>query len=377
MTEKPARPLVVATVSNDLNFDQRMQRICSSLQKNGHRVLLVGRSKKDTAPLSEQIFEQKRLPCFFEKGPFFYVELNVRLFFFLLFLSKKNDRAIFYAVDLDTIAPVFFAGKMRRARLVYDAHEYFSEVPEVVERPAVKRIWEAVARFFIPKMDAHLTVGPALARMLGERYGVDFQSVRNVSFRNISSVSDEKNADAGKKIMLYQGALNVGRGLEQTIDAMPFLPSDIEFWLAGEGDLSQFLRAKVKKMGLENRVRFLGFVRPVELPDLTKKAWLGLNLLEDRGLSYHFSLANKFFDYIQNGVPSLNMNLPEYSAINSQIEVGILLNELSPKAISEKIILLKNDYFFYKKLSKNCFLAGDIFCWEKEESALLRVFSAI
>ena len=51
---------IIFTVTNELNFDQRMQRICTSLQNAGHEVLLMGWKLKNAPPLTTQIFAQKR-----------------------------------------------------------------------------------------------------------------------------------------------------------------------------------------------------------------------------------------------------------------------------------------------------------------------------
>ncbi|MEM9824342.1 MAG: glycosyltransferase, partial [Bacteroidota bacterium] len=56
---------IILTVTNDLNYDQRMQRICGSLSTFGYNILLVGRVRSFSKPLQAQKFEQKRLKCFF------------------------------------------------------------------------------------------------------------------------------------------------------------------------------------------------------------------------------------------------------------------------------------------------------------------------
>ena len=77
---------ITCTVSNDLNFDQRMIRICNSLTDAGYEVTLIGRKKKSSKPIANKAFEQKRLFCFFFLFKFFYIEYNIRLFFYLLFV---------------------------------------------------------------------------------------------------------------------------------------------------------------------------------------------------------------------------------------------------------------------------------------------------
>ena len=156
---------LIFTVINDLTYDQRMIRICTSLVKQGYEVLLVGRTLKKSISLQSQPFQQKRLFCFFQKGKFFYLEYNLRLFFFLLW--KKFDAVC--AIDLDTILPAFYISRWKNKPIVYDAHEYFTEVPEVVRRPNVQRVWERVAQKTIPKCTHCYTVCQSLADIFYEK----------------------------------------------------------------------------------------------------------------------------------------------------------------------------------------------------------------
>ena len=74
---------IAVSVTNDLNQDQRMHRICNSMLDAGYEVVLIGREKRSSQELLKQRFEQKRLKCWFESGVLFYFEYNIRLFIFL------------------------------------------------------------------------------------------------------------------------------------------------------------------------------------------------------------------------------------------------------------------------------------------------------
>ncbi|MBL7791375.1 MAG: glycosyltransferase [Saprospiraceae bacterium] len=359
---------IILTVTNDLVYDQRMQRICGSLSRAGYEVWLVGRLRPQSPTLAPADWRQVRLRCYFESGKLFYLEYNLRLLFFLL----THSFAAASAVDLDTLLPCFVAARLKRKPCLYDAHEYFTEVPEVVRRPLVKKIWEWLARLLIPRVDAAYTVGEGLGKLLSQRYGKPFAIVRNVPEKEQGG--DRKVAQSHSRTVLYQGALNEGRGLEQAIEAMQYLP-DVSLWLAGEGDLSDSLRQLSRRLGLEDRVHFLGFVRPDELKKLTLQATIGLNLLENKGLSYYYSLANKAFDYIRAGVPSIHMDFPEYRVLNDQYDVFELLDELTPYTIFTTIQRLLSDSVVYQRLQTNCGKAGEILTWEREESILLRIYS--
>ncbi|MEN0002694.1 MAG: glycosyltransferase [Bacteroidota bacterium] len=360
---------IIATVTNDLTYDQRMIRICTSLQQAGHEVLLVGRKRASSVPLVERVFQQKRLHCWMDKGKGFYVEYNIRLFLFLLF--QRVD--VICSVDLDTILPGLVVSRIRGKVVVYDAHEYFTEVPEVVRRPSVKRIWEWVARWAIPRLRYCYTVGPALAKLFTERYGTPFGVVRNVPYLQEMAIPV---ANFEKKVVLYQGALNEGRGLECAIEAMGYLEG-VELWLAGEGDLSEKLRDLVQELGVSQKVRFLGYIQPEQLKAVTLEASVGLNILENVGLSYYYSLANKAFDYIQAGLPTIQIAFPEYQALQQQYNTFIMLEELQPEALAQTIEATFADKVTYLKLRQNCLDARTQLCWEKEVEALLQVYETI
>lgn len=368
--------IIYFTVTNDLTYDQRMIRICGSLARAGYQVHLIGRKKVTSIPLREALFQQKRLFCFFTKGKFFYLEYNFRLFCFLFF--KKYDALC--AIDLDTIGPLFLLHRLRRKPLVYDAHEYFTEVPEVVDRPFTKSIWEYLAKRTIPKLQHCYTVGPQLARIFSERYGTDFQVVRNVPLRHRKKevhYPSIPNIEPGDQILLYQGALNVGRGLECCLEAMTLLPDHIKLWLLGEGDLSKGLRAQAKALKLEDRVHFLGFRPPIELPAITQKAHLGLNLLENKGLSYYYSLANKCFDYIQADLPAIHMDFPEYRALSLQYPAFLLLPNLDAALLATTIQDILSDNQAYQAMQEACGAAAQVWNWEIEEQGLLTIYEGV
>lgn len=356
---------IYLTVTTDLNYDQRMIRICSSLAAAGHRVCLVGRELPRSLSLQERPYEQRRLRCWFHKGKLFYLEYNIRLFCWLLF--RRWD--VLCSVDLDTLLPGYLLHQLLGRKLVYDAHEYFTEVPELQERPRTKALWEALASWIIPRLKHCYTVGPGLAQLMEARYGVPFGVVRNVP--GARPFPDEPHVLRKPVILLYQGALNEGRGLEAMLEAMTLLP-EAELWLAGEGDLSELLRRQAKTLKLGERVRFLGYLLPEALQELTPQASIGLNLLENKGLSYYYSLANKAFDYVQAGLPSLQMDFPEYRRLNEEHEVYLLVSDLEPDTLAAQIRHLIDESRLYARLHQNCRAAAQTWIWEREEGRLLQ-----
>lgn len=362
---------IIFAVTNDLSYDQRMIRICNSLATNGYQVKLIGRTKNDSIPLVPKTFQQHRFNLFFSKGKFFYLEYNFRLFWYLLF----NRMNIIGSIDLDTLLPCFLVAKIKGKPLVFDAHEYFTEVPEVINRPMTKKIWETLGNWIIPQLKYAYTVSASLQKLFTKKYNIPFRLIRS-----IASFKPKKTKNSplkqSKKIILYQGVLNEGRGLEAMIEAMQQI-NQTELWLAGEGDLSDKLRKLVADLALEDQVRFLGYLTPEKLKTITLQATIGINLIENRGLSYYYSLANKTFDYMQANVPAIHCNFPEYQRINAELEIGILVDDLKSETLVSAVNQLLNDDIFYKRIVENCEKGKTIFTWEQEALKLIDFYDNI
>lgn len=342
-----------------------MQRICASLQEAGFDVLLVGRLRKRSVPLARQPFRQKRLRCLFEKGFLFYAEFNLRLFGYLLF--TRCD--VVSSVDADTLLPCTLVSRIRSKKLVFDAHEYFTEVPELAGRPVVKRIWQKILNYGIARSAACYTVGPALAGLFSAQYQKSFRVICNMPLAREAVHTERKD-----KLVLYQGDLNEGRGLPETIEAVK--GTGAMLWIAGDGPVRPLLEKLVAEQGMERQVRFLGRLLPDALREVTQQASLGINVLDARSESYRYSLANKFFDYVQAGVPVLCADFAEYRALNEQFEVAVLCpNE--PGAIAAALHRLFSDKFFYRKLADNCKLASRHWNWQSQEPQLLDIYRSV
>ena len=360
---------IICTVTNDLVYDQRMIRICTAFVELGYKVTLVGREKKTSQPLIPRSFEQVRLKVSAEHGKLFYYQFYRALKQWLL--AQKMD--ILYAVDLDTLlACAQIKQKLKNLKLIYDAHEYFTEVPELQNRPVIKKIWAQIAKYGIPKADGCITVSETLGEVLSQKYGKKFHIIRNVpTFKTPTALPQNH-----PKIILYQGVLNKGRGIEAAILAMHQI-NEAQLWLVGMGDLEMQFKELVIREKLSHKVIFKGHIQPNNLHKLTQRSWLGINLLEGDSLNYFYSLANKFFDYMMAAVPSLNMNFPEYRRILSEYPMGLLLSELTPDAIAQQINGLINNKAAYLQLTDEAKKARNVFNWSIEKKKLLPVLEVV
>ncbi len=350
--------------------DNRVHKVAVSLQKMGFEPVLTGRLLPESQTV-ERNYSSHRMKLMFRKGAVFYLEYNLRLLFYLL----KSDFDVLVANDLDTLPANYLASRLKRIPLVYDSHEYFTEVPELIGRPVVKSIWTWLEKILVPRVDAAYTVCASIAEVYHDLYGIDFKVVRNlpVCSERESHLSESPVKTDNTKIILYQGALNLGRGIESAIRAMQYVDGAM-LWLAGDGDLTSQLKQLVTELKLETKVRFLGRLQLDQLSEVTRQASLGISLEEDLGLNYRFALPNKLFDYIQSGVPVLVSNLPEMKHIVDQYQIGAIADTHQRKELAEKITMALFDQEKISYWKQNLPKAAEELCWEKEEEILRQVY---
>ncbi len=354
------------TVTNDLTYDQRMIRICASLARHGYEVTLVGRSQRSSIPLIEQPFLQKRLPCRVEKGKLFYLEYNLRLLFYLL----SHRMHCICAIDLDTVLPVYFASVLKNIPRVYDAHELFCEMQEIVSRPAIHRLWKTIEQFSVPRFPNGYTVNNPIAMEFEKMYGVHYDVIRSITLLQPHALPHNQ-----EKYILYQGSVNEGRSFETLIPAMKSIPCNLV--ICGDGNFMEQARALVQTNNLQHKVLFTGKLTPVALKEYTVNAWIGITLFEKTGMSNYLSLANRFFDYMHAGVPQLCVDYPAYREINNMYDIAVLVSDLSPENLSAQCNSLMNNEPRYQSLRQNCLLARQVYNWQEEEKKLIHSYHTI
>jgi glycosyltransferase involved in cell wall biosynthesis len=365
----------IVSVINDLASDQRVDKVCTSLQGMGYEVLLVGRRLRRSAPLAIRTYPTSRMFLLFEKGPLFYAFFQLRLFFFLL--SHRAD--VLVANDLDTLLPNYLISRLRGIPLVYDTHELFCEVPELQQHPAKRRIWKRLEQFIFPKLNDIFTVNDSIAGIYGAEYSKKLNVLRNVPRKSKELPGTSSRSQLGlpeeKKLILLQGAgINMQRGAEEAVAAMADVHNAM-LLILGNGDVIPALKEMVRAQNLGDKVLFLPRMPFQELRKYTLLADIGLSLDKDTNLNYRYSLPNKIFDYIHAGVPVLASDLPEVKKIIEGYAVGRISPDHEPKKLATILNEMLSDTTQMKVWKENTKLAAEKLCWEEEEQVLRAVYA--
>jgi glycosyltransferase involved in cell wall biosynthesis len=374
--KKHQKTKVIVSVSNDLITDQRVLKVCDSLHENDFDVLLLGRLKKNSPTLPPLAFQAKRLHLIFESGFLFYAEFNIRLFFFLLFHSAD----ILHSNDLDSLLPNFLVAKLKRKKLVYDTHEYFTEVPEIQKRPFVKKTWTLIEAFIFPRLKHVFTVNESIANLYFQKYGIRPTVMRNVPKTNnlaINKTKKELQIPENKNILIIQGnGINVNRGAEEAVLAMQWIENTL-LYIIGSGDVIPVIEKIIQEKKLTNKVMLLPRMPYLEMMQYTHLSDIGLTLDKDSNINYQFSLPNKVFDYLRAGIAIISSDLIELRKVIESTSSGILLENVSPECIAQEVNKLISNPEKLIELKTNAQVNASKYVWEEEVKALLEVYRNI
>jgi glycosyltransferase involved in cell wall biosynthesis len=375
-----SKRIAVAVIS-DLVTDQRVHKVCRTLQEDGHAVTLIGSKKRTSLPLTARTYTARRIGLLFQKKVFFYAEFNLRLFFRLLFL--KTD--IILSNDLDTLPACFLAARIRRKPIVYDTHEYFLGMPELKGRPGVKRIWQRIESFIFPKLDHVYTICESFCALYKTDYQKELKAVRNVPYLQeekkeaLLPDSIRSRIPENKKVLLFQGAgINPERGVEELVMAMQYLdPQQFHLLIVGGGDIFNQIIELVERMGLTDRITILP-KQPFEiLRAITRKAQLGLSLDKPTNINHLLGLPNKIFDYLHCGVPVLVSRLVELEKIVLEYRVGTFIENHDPPHIADRIREALADPRQLEIWKENTAKLRQELNWEKEGKIVAGIFKQV
>jgi glycosyltransferase involved in cell wall biosynthesis len=162
--------------------------------------------------------ETRNMPKLFIFQALKYFEFCLRVFFF----SKKNNVDIVNVHSLSLLPLGVWLKIRQRAKLVYDTHELETETNGLTGfRKSVSKI---VERGLIRFADLTIVVGGEIEKWYKNKYGIySIVKILNCPRYQVTERSqllrEEFDIPVKKKIVLYQGGLSAGRGIELLLDA--------------------------------------------------------------------------------------------------------------------------------------------------------------
>ncbi|MCU0328831.1 MAG: glycosyltransferase [Chitinophagales bacterium] len=359
-------PKVLILISNDYSYDQRMRKTALSLVELGFEVeILAQRFSQSKSIDNSDKYALKRLFNPFSKGKMMYLHLGINLLHSLIF----NKLEIVLAVDLDTLWVAALIKRFKKFTLIYDAHELYTETPELMHRKLERNIWLGLEKISFAQIDRAYTVSQGYADEYLRRYGKHLEVIENWPLPLNIEIQEQK-----MPYVLYQGNLNEGRGLEELIEAFAYVHEDLTLKIIGDGPLYEKITSLLSTKPYRSRIELLGFLPYAQILPITSKAYLGINLLHVAAKSYALALPNRLFDYIQCATPSIHSHSPEIERYLQEFPVGSMIKDIKPCSIAKEINFLYENNLIHQTYLKNCIFAREKLLWTKQIKKLSSIF---
>ncbi|MGN1401798.1 MAG: glycosyltransferase [Bacillus sp. (in: firmicutes)] len=419
-------------VWNHFTNDARVLRECTALSENGHKVDLVciHDPKDPSMPYVEQVNELftvhrvKRYPFyitaaqglvrFMKKGmlqfvliaamwallaylaPLIVLPLTV-IAAVVLFTKVKGllvkaslitrmtlkgyrmNADIYHSNDLNTLPQGYTCAKIRfrKKKLVYDSHEV-----QTSRTGYHSPIYGKLEKFFIGRIDSMIVENHTRAKYNEELYGLYPNVLHNYPFVNEAPIDDRVDLHgmlglpADEKILLYQGGIQTGRGLDKVIQAVPkFKEGTVVF--IGDGKIKPELEQMVLEMNLQDRVKFIPKVPLQELPKYTRCGYLGFQVLNNVCFNHYSASSNKLFEYLMAGVPVVGCRFPEIQGVIEKEKVGVCVDSHDPDSIAKGVNYLLDHPEVRDQMSKNCLKARANYNWMNEKEHLIKLYDQL
>jgi glycosyltransferase involved in cell wall biosynthesis len=301
----------------------------------------------------------------------------------LVVLATRAD--IYHAHVEHAFCAAWLAANLWHSGLIFDTPELTLYDPKIIRWPRLRWLARTLVRRLAARCDLYITGSPAYVPILRQLYGSQhFAVIRHMSPRHTSQRSNRLSFPGlpeHTRIALYQGYLLPDRGLPMLVHAARFLNDHIAIVIMGQpfGSLADELHTMIETLGVEERVKIVPAVPYSELLDWTASADLGLLLLPpDYSLSINKCLPNKFFEYLQAGLPILSSRLEVVAPLIKRYQLGRVLNDLTPQKIATTINDLlseqQREYWQYLHIRTQRTVAERRWYWEEEQQRLVRAY---
>ena len=357
----------------DIATDARTLNISAAFAKNGHSVAVIG-TGHEPIPYNNNVefflFPDRKDKKTWQRWLYFYRNS--------MHAIKSIQTKIVFAEDVYSLPIAAKIAKQCNAKLIYDSREIYSAIGPLSHNSIKQNIISYIEKKYIKSVDEIIVTAERDADYLKEHLT---DRINYTTIKNLPPYMDKSDSDIIRNkfsiphnagIVLYQGMLLSGRGIEKTIEAVLTI-KDAVFVILGEGPLHTSLANFIKKNKLEKRIFLAGAVPYKQLHEWTCSADVGIALIEPVSKSYELALPNKLFEYIMARIPTLCSDLPAMKEVIIQNDCGKYVEyNISREQLASVLKELLDNKKIY---ADNCDKAAHKLSFEKQDSLLLDFIS--
>lgn len=301
-----------------------------------------------------------------------YFEFCFKVYFFY----KNKNIKIINIHSLSLLPLGLFLKYTYKAILIYDTHELETETNGA--KGIRKKISKWLESKFIRYVDMTLVVSESIADWYANEYDIKrppvvFNAPNKREFKKNNHFRAELGIREDQIILLYQGGLMAGRGINLIMEAFKERKDNkVIVVFMGYGELEKDIKAASSAY---SNIFFMPAVSPQVVLEYTSSADLGISLIEKTCLSYYYCMPNKLFEYAMAGLPVLVSNMKDMSKLVEENNMGGIISDFSANGINQAI-----DDFLTQNLNNIKNNAYKVACensWEIQEKKMLIAYQNI
>lgn len=305
--------------------------------------------------------------------------------------------------DFDTLPPGWLWAKLHRRPVIYDAHEYYTEL----QRPRLRGLAGKVLLPLIAAAEQVLSRSAAAVVTVDERIASRYHSRRLVIIGHYppadfaQTLAQPEIGDYPKRTdqsahspphsplptpqtpstLVYAGRFSTDRGLVVVAQALQRLAAQglrprlrlLGVWTS-PAEEQAFWQAMA---GLESQVEMAGWVSFQQVPAQLVSADVALALLQPIE-RYTVALPVKLFEYMACGLPVIISDFPANRTVVAGADCGILVDPTDVEAVAAAIARLSADPAEARRLGANGRRAFETqYNWQALERKLLALYEEL
>ena len=306
----------------------------------------------------------------------------IRFYIFsqMVYWGRKRKYDIYHANDLNTLPQGVLCArwlKWKKVPLVYDSHEV-----QTSRTGYNSPIYGWLEKFLLKFAHVMIQENHTRAAFIEDLYGFYPKVIHNYPIptnpenSNRVNLHDLLHIPKDEPILLYQGGIQTGRGLEKIVEAVPYFHRGRMVFI-GDGRIKPMLMKKVKDMGIEDRVNFVDKVPVDDLIHYTKNAYLGFQVLNNVCFNHYSASSNKLFEYLMAGVPVVACSFPEIQKVVEGENCGICIDSHDVMDIARGVNELLDNPELREQMRENCFQARHKYNWLIEKRNFIQIYDAL
>jgi glycosyltransferase involved in cell wall biosynthesis len=311
-----------------------------------------------------------------KRGRFTYAMMYLKMVLRMVLYALWYRPAVIWASGWSVLHPAIWAIRLTRAKLVYDSRELYREKRRAPGYATALKY----ENWALKHADLVIACNRFRAQIMLDEYGARRLPAvipNYVPFREYTPDSTLRDYVRSRNpsietVVLYQGVINAGRGLETCIQSLRYLPPSVGLILVGSGERGYVddIQRQTAEWGFGDRCFFYGPVPYRELNRITPSVDLGIVSYLNINRNNYYCAPNKLYEYAMGGVPMLGADLPPIRDFLETTETGAVFDATSSEDLAKNIMQFVDNPDLLRRYHENALRAAPNYTWDRNTQEL-------